>query len=106
MLPLDQPPPIVCSIIQQHVGHRVQVRGRVVGRQEAQGDFSLQVIKSAPSGSSTISQSGTFSIHADREKLLGRAVFNTEPGAHFTAELRLRVDRQTYSCKTSDEGSQ
>jgi hypothetical protein len=106
MLPLDQPPPIVCSIVQQQVGHRVQVRGRVVGRQEAQGNFSLQVIKSGPSGSSTISQSGTFSINAGREKLLGLAVFNTEPGVHFTAELSLRVDRQTFTCKTSDERSQ
>jgi len=106
MLPLDQPPPIVCSIIQQHVDHRVQVRGRVVGRQEAQGIFSLQVIKSGPSGSSTISQSGTFSIDAGREKLLGHAVFNREPGVHFTAELNLRVDKQTYTCRSSDEGSQ
>ena len=106
MLPLDQPPPIVCSIVQQHVGDRVQVRGRVVSSQEAQGDFSLQVIKSGSSGASTINQSGTFSIHAGREKFLGLAVFNIEQGVHFGAELRVRVDKQTYTCKTSDLGSQ
>jgi hypothetical protein len=84
----------------------VQFRGRVIGSQKAQGNFSLHVIKSGPSGSSTISQGGTFSIDAGREKVLGLAVFNTETGVHFTAELSLRVDRQTFSCKKSDERSQ
>jgi hypothetical protein len=59
------------------VHDHVQIRGRVVGRQEAQGVFSLQVIKSGPSESSTINQSGTFSIDVGGENLLGLAVFNT-----------------------------
>jgi hypothetical protein len=44
MLPLDQPPPIVCSIVERHVGQRVQIRGRAVGSEKAQGIFSLQVV--------------------------------------------------------------
>ena len=106
MSPIDQPPPIVCSIIRQDIGDRLQVRGRVIGKPEAQGDFSLQIVKSGPSGSSTMSQSGTFSIPKNREKLLGLATFNMATEDHFTAELSLRVDGQTYTCKSSDKNSQ
>jgi hypothetical protein len=105
MPPVDQPPAIVCSIVQEEIGDRLQLRGRVIATQKAQGDFSLRVVKTASSGSSTIAQSGTFSTRANAETLLGLARFNMEPGARFTAELSLRVGQQTYSCESHDGGS-
>lgn len=104
MTAVDQLPPIVCSIVLQDSGDRLQIRGRVIGRPEAQGNFSLQVIKTGPSGSSTMSQSGTFSIPENRERLLGLATFNLQAGEHFTAELNLHIDGQTYSCTSTDKG--
>jgi hypothetical protein len=100
---LDQPPPIICSIVQEQIGDRLQLRGRVIGRQETQGNFSLRVIKTGPSGSSSTAQSGTFSTQANAETLVGMASFNMEPEAHFTADLSLRVEGQTYSCRLRDE---
>ena len=97
MAAADQPPPIVCSIVRQDLSDRLQLRGRVIGRVEVQGDFSLQVIKTGPSGSSAIRQSGTFSIPENRERLLGLRTFNLSAGDHFT-ELSLHVDGQTYTC--------
>jgi hypothetical protein len=97
----DQSPPFVCSIVRQDIGDLLQIRGRVNGRPEARGNFSLQVLKTGPSGSSTMSQSGTFSVPESREKLLGLATFNMTAGDHFTAELSLWVDGQTYTCKKS-----
>lgn len=102
----DQAPPFVCSIVRQDIGDLLQIRGRVNGRPEARGNFSLHVLKTGPSGSSTISQSGTFSVPESREKLLGLATFNMRAGDHFTAELSLWVDGQTYACKSTDESSQ
>jgi hypothetical protein len=49
MAALDQPPPIICSIVQEEIGNRVQLGGRVISRQETQGNFSLCVIKNGPS---------------------------------------------------------
>ncbi len=37
MAPVDQAPPIVCSIVQQEIGDRVQLRGRLTSREETQG---------------------------------------------------------------------
>jgi hypothetical protein len=102
----DQAPPFVCSIVRQDIGDLLQIRGRVKGRPEARGNFSLQVLKTGPSGSSTICQSGTFIVPESHEKLLGLATFNMRAGDHFTAELSLRVDGQTYTCKSTHESSQ
>ena len=102
----DQPPPIVCSIVREDISGLLQIRGRVTGRPNAEGDFSLHVVKTGPSGSSTMSQSGTFSITQNREKLLGLATFNMSAGDHFTAELSLRVDGKTYNCRSTNEESQ
>ena len=105
MAPVDQPPAVICSIDQREIGDRLQLRGRLVGTQKTQGNFSLRVVKTGPSGSSTIAQSGTFSTPANTETLLGFATFNMEPGARFTAEFSLRVGEQTYTCELRDGGS-
>ena len=102
----DQPPPIICSIVRQDIGGHLHIRGRVTGRPKAQGNFYLHVIKTGPSGSSTMSQSGTFSIPENREKLLGLATFNMRAADHFTAELSICVDGKTYTCKSTNEDSQ
>jgi len=95
----------MCSIVQEELGNRLELRGRVVGPQKAEGNFALSVVKTGPSGSSTIAQSGTFSAPANAETLLGYASFNMEPGAHFTAQLSLQVGQQTYNCESHDKGS-
>ena len=55
-----------------------KLRGRVISRQQTQGNYSLHVIKIGPSGSSTIAQSGTFSTSANAETMLGLASFNSK----------------------------
>lgn len=102
---MDQPPPIICSIVEHEAGDRLQLRGRIIGTQDAQGSFSLRVVKISPSGSSTMSQSGTFSAAANRETFVGLASFNMESGARFTAEFSLQVGAKTYTCESGDGGS-
>jgi hypothetical protein len=105
MAALDQPPSIICSIVQQEIGDRLQLRGRLTGAQEAQGHYSLRIVRTGPSGSSTINQGGRFSAPANTETLVGFASFNMEPGARYTAEFSLRVSDQTYVCESRDGGS-
>lgn len=105
MAPVDQPPAIVCSIVEEKIGDHLRLRGRLIGTQKTHGSFFLRVVKTGSSGSSTITQSGTFSTPANTETLVGSARFNMEPGARFTAELSLRVGEQTYSCESRNGGS-
>lgn len=105
MGPVDQPPPVICSIVEQEIGDRLQLRGRLIGTKKTQGNFSLRIVKAGPSGSSTIAQSGTFSTPANTETLVGFASFNKEPGARFTAEFSVQVGEQTYTCESRDAGS-
>ena|SRR5665647_1480639 len=105
MAPVEQSPPIICSIVQQEIGDRVQLRGRLTSREEAQGDYSFRIVKTGPSGSSTINQGGPFSAPANTETLVGLASFNLEPGARFTVEFSLRGADQTRICESHDGGS-
>jgi hypothetical protein len=104
---LDQPPPIICSIVQEQIGNRLQLHGRAIGRQETQGNFSLRVIKIGQSGSSSTAQSGTFSTQANAETLVGMASFNMEPEAHLrrTSASGSRGKHIVAGCatKTRDE---
>jgi hypothetical protein len=102
---VDQAPAIVCSIVQEEIGDRVQLRGRLTSREETQGRYSLRIVKTGPSGSSTISQGGAFSASANKETLVGLASFNLEPGAQFTAQMSLRVGDRTMLCQSSEGGS-
>jgi hypothetical protein len=105
MAPVEQPPPIICSIVQQEIGDRVQLRGRLTSQEGAQGSYSFRIVKTGPSGSSTINQGGPFSAPANKETLVGSASFNLEPGARFTAEFSLRVGDQTIICEQPDGDS-
>ncbi len=105
MAPVDQPPPIVCSIVQQEIGDRVELRGRLTSDKETQGRYSLRIVKTGPSGSSVVNQGGAFSAAANTETLVGLASFNLEPGARFTAQMSLRVADQAYRCGQLDGGS-
>jgi hypothetical protein len=106
MAPVAQPPPIICSIVQQETGDRVQLRGRLTSQTETRGNYSLRIVKTGPSGSSTINQGGPFTAPANQETLVGSAGFSLEPGARFTAEFSLRVGDHTYTCDQPDGGSQ
>ncbi len=105
MAVVEPPPPIICSIVRQESGGRVQLRGRLTSRKETEGNYSFRVVKTGPSGSSTINQGGAFSALANTETQVGFASFNIEPGARFAAEFSLRVGDRTYNCEQPDGGS-
>jgi hypothetical protein len=105
MAPVDQAPPIVCSIVQQEIGDRVQLRGRVMSGEETQGRYTFRIVKTGPSGSSTVSQGGAFAAPANRETLVGLASFNLEPGAQFAAQMSLQIGDRTVLCESSEGGS-
>ena len=105
MAPVDQPPPINCSIIRRESGNRVQLRGRLTSREAAQGHYSFRVHESGPSGSSNVNQDGPFSAPANTETLVGSASFNLAPNIQLTARLSLQAGGRVYNCEQSDGGS-
>lgn len=105
MAPVDQAPPIVCSIVQQEIGDRVKLRGRVMSQDASEGRYSLRIAKTGSSGSSTISQGGLFTAPANTETLVGLASFNLEPGARFAAQMSLQIGDRTVLCEETNGGA-
>ena len=101
MAPIDQSPPIACSIVEQSSAQGVQLRGRLMSQEAVQGRYWFRILKTGPSGSSTINQSGAFAASANAETQVGFADFSLEPGADFTVEFRLLVGDQAYRCARS-----
>jgi hypothetical protein len=95
--------PVSCSISEQKDHNRITVRGRVLTSSAEQGTFSLQVKKTGPSGSSVLSQSGTFSTEAKQETFLGRSEFNLATNDKFNARLEISVRDKTYTCESDGQ---
>jgi hypothetical protein len=98
MAAIDQPPTVVCSVVREQTGDRLQIRGRLIGQEDLRGTYSLRIRKIGPSGSSTVNQGGPFSASANAESFVGLANFNTEPGTTIVAEFSLLVGDQTHVC--------
>jgi len=99
----DQPPGIVCSVLEETTGSAVRLRGRVNGPEDISGTYSFQISKSGPAGSSTISQGGNVSAPANTETFLGSTTLSVEPGARYTVRLTINVNGSVHTC-TSDKG--
>jgi hypothetical protein len=98
MAALDQPPPIVCVIVREDIGDRVQLRGRVVGREAGHGVYSLHVVKTGPAGSSNIHMGGPFTLAANVETFVGLANFNVDRDASYTTDFTVTVNDRLYRC--------
>jgi hypothetical protein len=105
MASIEPPQPIVCSIVQQESGNRVELRGSLTSREKAQGHYSFRVSRTGPSGSSIINQAGPFSAPANTRTLVGSAGFDREPHARLTALLTLHVGGRTYHCAQPKGGA-
>jgi hypothetical protein len=105
MAALDQPPPIVCVIVREEAGDRVQLRGRVVSPEAGQGTYSLHVIKTGPAGSSNIHMGGPFTLAANVETFVGLANFNVDRNASYTTDFTVTMNDRTYRCALPDGDS-
>ncbi len=98
MAALDQSPQIVCVVVRENVGDKVQVRGRVVSPEAGQGIYSLHVVRSGPAGSSNIKMGGPVTFDANTETYVGLANFNVDPNADYKTEFSVTVNDRTYNC--------
>ena len=102
MAALNQPPPIVCVIVREEVGDRVQLRGRVLSREAGHGTYSLHVVKAGPAGSSNIQMGGPFTLAANAETFVGLANFNVDHNASYTPDFTVTVNDRLYRCALPD----
>jgi hypothetical protein len=98
MAALDQPPPIVCVIVREEIGDRVQLRGRVMSPENGDGVYSLHVVKTGPAGSSNIRMGGPFKLAANVETFVGLANFNVDRNASYTTDFTVTVNDRVYRC--------
>lgn len=91
----------ICSIEEEVAGASVTLRGVATASLPATGRYRLQLRKSGPAGTSTISQGGEFSLDANRSARLGQVGFNLEPEGRYEAELTLESDGRRLQCRLS-----
>jgi hypothetical protein len=105
MAALDQLPPVVCVVVREQIGDRVQLRGRVVSSETGQGTYSMHVVKTGPAGSSNVQMGGPFVLTANVETFVGNANFNFDREASITTDFTVTVNGNVYRCTSPDGAS-
>ncbi len=67
-------------------------------RAPVQGRYSLVVVKRSATGSSNNTQSGSFALHDETEKVLTTLTLDRSATDHYRAELSLQSDRGSFTC--------
>ncbi len=90
MAPTDAPA-IHCSIEVVHRSSSVSLRGRIVSSTRTSGDYALEVQSRGPSGSSDVSQAGTFSGKPEVPVFVGLASLTMSSGTRLVARLKVQT---------------
>jgi len=64
------------------------------------GSYRLDIQKSSPSGSSRNTQSGKFSLEADKEEVLSTTFLGASDAGHFQARLVIDSNSGSVSCSS------
>lgn len=67
------------------------------------GTYALNISKRGGGGSSTISQSGDFTLAAGKSETVGQATFGGTPASNVNAELTVRWNGQKMTCSTPSD---
>lgn len=105
MVIIDQTPPVVCVIVREQVGDRIQMRGRVLSPRLGQGTYSLHIVKTGPAGTSNVQMGGHLALAANIDTFVGIADFNADPNASYTTDFTVTVDERVYPCALANGGS-
>jgi hypothetical protein len=89
---------IGCRIRVTAEGEALRIEAVATSREEASGNYQLDISKSSASGSSHNIQSGDFSLEAGREKILSTTFLGAADAGHFQAKLVIDSNSGSVSC--------
>ncbi len=84
-------PAVHCNIEVVHQNGSVSLRGRIVSSTATSGDYTLEVQSRGPSGSSDVSQAGTFSGKPEVPVFVGLASLTMSSGTRLVARLTVQT---------------
>jgi len=96
--------PLQCGLEMHQQANYVRLKGWVVSSRARQGEYKMHIHKSAGGGTSTISQSGDFTLAAGKTQTLSTSVMNGTT-ASIKAELNVTWHGQVFACTVGDAPS-
>ena len=97
---LSQVLAIGCRIRVTAEGEAVRIEAVATSRGDVNGSYRLEIRKSSASGSSRNTQSGKFSLEADKEEILSTTFLGASDAGHFQARLVIDSNSGSVSCSS------
>lgn len=98
-----EPPALRCELTQQVTGGTVSITGLIFASEPRSGTYQLRVVKTGPSGSSTLNQGGAFAAAPSQASAIGHLTFSVEVGAQYKASLRVASGEMSAECEDGHE---
>ena len=89
---------IGCRIQVTAEGDAIRIEAVATSREDATGNYRLDVQKRSRNGASHNAQSGRFDIEADQEKILSTTFLGASDADHFQAKLVIQSNSGSVSC--------
>jgi len=89
--------PVTCEIALEPAGHATRIIGRVHASQPATGTYEMAITSGRSGSSTTIRQSGDFTLAAGQSEILGESQLPGGPSAHHV-DLSVRVGGRALTC--------
>src|SRR5689334_23149841 len=96
------PPALSCHVVTERQGGFVRLHGEILSEASASGTYHLQLMKESPSGTSRISQSGSFSSSPGFAARVGEATLNIDNQTRIGAILTVTSDGHIVSCQIEE----
>ena len=91
---------IGCRIRVTAEGEAIRIEAVATSREDVNGSYRLDIQKSSASGSSRNTQSGKFSLEADKEEVLSTTFLRASDAGHFQARLVIDSNSGSVSCSS------
>ncbi len=92
--------PLSCGIEVNETGGNARLEGWVLADKDSHGTYEMKIRKSGRGGSSTINQSGDFSVKAGETQALGTVLINGAKN-QIDAKLLLHVNGKKFVCTSA-----
>ena len=89
-----------CRIRVTAEGEAIRIEAVATSREDVSGNYRLDIQKSSASGSSYNTQSGKFSLEANKEEVLSTTFLGVSDAGHFHAKLVIDSNSGSVSCSS------
>ena len=97
---VEQVMAVGCRIRVTAEGEAIRIEAVATSREDVNGSYRLDIRKSSASGTSDNTQSGKFSLEADKEKILSTTFLGASDAGHFQARLVIDSNSGSVSCSS------